>query len=102
MLDDRDRYHPRTIEELAADPIPVTLINEPLPPDNVSTLGRAKQRSLHAVVAQNLADVESLIARLELGVAVADSGRGLVRGLYVQCRRQREVLAAALRLEELE
>jgi len=40
MLDDRDRYHPRTIEELAADPIPVTLINEPLPPDNVSTLGR--------------------------------------------------------------
>ena len=101
MLDDRDRYHPRTIEELAADPIPVTLINEPLPPDNVSTRG-AKQRSLHAVVAQNLADVESLIARLELGVAVADSGRGLVRGLYVQCRRQREVLAAALRLEELE
>ena len=53
-------------------------------------------------MAQNLADVESLIARLELGVAVADSGRGLVRGLYVQCRRQREVLAAALRLEELE
>ena len=49
MLDDRDRYHPRTIEELAADPIPVTLINETLPPDNVSTLGRAKQRSLHAV-----------------------------------------------------
>ena len=27
---------------------------------------------------------------------------GLVRDLYVQCRRQREVLAAALRLEELE
>jgi hypothetical protein len=49
-----------------------------------------------------LADVESLIARLELGVAVANSGWGLVRDLYVQCRRQREVLAAALRLEELE
>ena len=69
MLDDRDRYHPRTIEELAADPIPVTLINEPLPPDNVSTLGRAKQRSLHAVVAQNLADVESLMSLLICSVA---------------------------------
>jgi len=87
---------------MADDPTPVSLINESLPPDNVSTLGRAKQRSLHAVVAQNLADVESLIAGLELRVAVADSGRGLVRDLYVQCRRQREVLAAALRLEELE
>jgi hypothetical protein len=50
-------------------------------------------------VAQNLADIESLIARLESGVRVADSGRGLIRDLYVQCRKQREVLAAALRLE---
>ena len=50
-------------------------------------------------MAQNLADVEGLIARLELGVAVAASGRGLIRDLYVQCRKQREVLVAALRLE---
>ena len=50
-------------------------------------------------MAQNLADIESLIARLESGVRVADSGRGLIRDLYVQCRKQREVLAAALRLE---
>ena len=42
---------------------------------------------------------EALIARLEVGVRVADSGRALIRELYVQCRRQREVLAAALRLE---
>jgi hypothetical protein len=50
-------------------------------------------------MAQNLADVEGLIARLEAGVGVANSGRTLVRELYVQCRRQREALAAALRLE---
>jgi hypothetical protein len=57
------------------------------------------RRSLHAIVAQNLADVEGLIARLELGVGVADSGRALVRDLYCACRRQRELLAAALCLE---
>ena len=50
MLDDLDRYHPRTIEELADDPIPVSLINEPLPPDNVRALVRPTQRSLHAVL----------------------------------------------------
>ena|SRR5215469_2637336 len=85
-----DKYRPRSFEDLAGDPTPVTLINEPVPADNVGVLVPGRQRSLHAVVAQNLADVESLIARLELGVAVADSGRGPVRDLYVQCRRQRE------------
>ena len=96
---DSDRYHPRTAEELAQDPIPRSLVSQPLPPDNVGVLVPSKQRSLHAIVAQNLADTETLIARLELGVAVADSGRAFIRELYVQCRRQREVLAAALRLE---
>ena len=33
------------------------------------------------------------------GVRTADSGRATVRDLYVQTRRQREVLAAALQLE---
>jgi hypothetical protein len=94
-----DRYHPRTFEELAADPTPVTFISEPVPPDNVGVLVPSRQRSLHAVVAQNLADVEGLIARLELGVGVADSGRALIRDLYVQSRKQREILEAALRLE---
>jgi hypothetical protein len=28
MLDDKDRYHPRRFEELAADPVPPSLINE--------------------------------------------------------------------------
>jgi hypothetical protein len=54
---------------------------------------------LHAIIAQSLADVEGLIARLEAGVGVGASGRGLIRDLYVQCRKQREVLAAVLRLE---
>jgi hypothetical protein len=94
-----DKYTPRTLDELAQDPIPVTVLNEPLPPENVGVLVPGRQRSLHAVMAQNLADVEGLIARLELGVAVATSGRGLIRDLYVQCRKQREVLSAALRLE---
>ena len=83
---------------MASDPVPVTMINEPIH-ENVGVLVPGRQRSLHAVVAQNLADIESLIARLESGVRVADSGRGLIRDLYVQCRKQREVLAAALRLE---
>ena|SRR5215469_13385828 len=97
---DRDRYHPRTVDEI--DGSGVSLLNEPLLPENVGVLVPGRQRSLHAVMAQNLKDVEGLIARLELGVAVATSGRGLIRELYVQCRKQREVLAAALRLEELE
>jgi hypothetical protein len=51
------------------------------------------------MVAQSLKETEALINRLELGVAVAGSGRALVRELYVQSRKQREVLAQALRLE---
>ena len=84
---------------MAADPIPTTIINEAVPPENVGVLVPLRQRSLHAVVAQNLKEVEGLIARLEAGVGVADSGRGLIRDLYVQSRRQREILAAVLRLE---
>jgi hypothetical protein len=99
MLDDRDRYWPRQFEEMAADQIPTTIINEVVPPDNVGVLVPTRQRSLHAVVAQNLADVENLIGRLELGVGVATSGRALIRELYVSSRRMRELLEAALRLE---
>ena len=51
---DKDRYRPRTTEELEADPIPVSLLNEPVPPDNVSTLVRPKQRSLHAVLVESV------------------------------------------------
>jgi hypothetical protein len=92
-----DKYWPRQIDEI--DGSGVSLLNEPAPLDNVGVLVPTKQRSLHAVIAQNLKDTEALIGRLELGVRVADSGRALIRDLYVQCRKQREVLAQALRLE---
>jgi len=59
----------------------------------------SQRRSLHAIIAQNLKDTEALLGRLELGVRVADSGRDLVRDLYVGCRKQRELLEAVLRLE---
>jgi hypothetical protein len=36
---DASKYWPRQFEELAGDPIPASLINEPSPPDNVSGLG---------------------------------------------------------------
>ena len=61
-----------------------------------------KARPLHAVIAETLANVELLLTQLEAGVRVADSQRGLVRDLFVATQRQRDVLAAALRLEELE
>jgi hypothetical protein len=93
------RFHPRSFEEMASDPVPVSFLNEPLPPDNVGVLVPAQARPLHAVVAQTLADVEALIARLEAGVDVANSGRGLIRDLYVQSRKQREILSAVVRLE---
>jgi len=97
-----DKYRPRSFEEMAADRVPSSLLNEPLPPDNVGVIVPAQARSLHAIIAQSLADIESLIGRLETGVRVADSQRPVIRELYVQTRRQRDVLAAALRLEELE
>ena len=46
MIDDtKSRYQPRRLEEIEANNI--SLINEPVPPDNVSTLVRPDQRSLH-------------------------------------------------------
>jgi hypothetical protein len=91
-----DRYHPAQIDEVEDRP---SFINTPLPPDNVGVLVPSQQRSLRAVIAQNLKDVEGLINRLDAGVAAADSGRVLIRELYVRCRKQREVLSAVLRLE---
>ena len=103
MLDDRDRYHPRTIEELADDPIPVSLINEPLPPDNVSALVRPKQRSLHAVLCEALMNMQALHARLEAGVHVPEAWqREVVRALYVATRNQAKALIATLELQGLE
>jgi len=80
-----------------------SLINEPLAPDNVSTLARPKQRSLHATLVESLTSMRALLQRLELGVHVPrDQQRETVRALYVQTRRQVQVLAATLELEGLE
>ena len=92
-----DKYHPWRLDEL--DPTPVTMLNRPLLPDHVGVLVSSQPRPLHAIIAQTLADTENLIARLEVGVDVAASGRELVRELYLQSRRQREMLAAAQRLD---
>jgi len=54
------------------------------------------------VIAETLANVELLLAYLESGVRVPDNQRAMVRELFVATQRQREVLSAALRVEELE
>jgi hypothetical protein len=64
------KYWPRQFEDLGSDPIPVTLINEPLPPDNVRALVRPSHRSLHAVLCEALTNMQALLARLEAGVTM--------------------------------
>jgi hypothetical protein len=84
----------------------VSLLNEPVvyrDTGEATVLRRwPRARPLHAIVAECLANVELLLGQLEAGVRVADNQRGLVRDLFVATQRQRDVLAAALRLEELE
>jgi len=94
-MHDRDRYWPRRFEELASDRTPVSWLNEPLPPDNVSALVRTKQRSLHAILVESLNSTRALLRRLELGVHVPRAEqRETVRLLYVATRHQVKALAA--------
>jgi hypothetical protein len=98
-----DRYWPRRFDELEGDRTPVTWLNEPPPPDNVSTLA-PRQRSIHAVLVENLNSTQALLTRLESGrvrVARAEQ-REVVRLLYVATRHQVKALAAVLELEGLE
>ena len=98
-----DKYRPRNFDELADDPIPVSLINEPLPPDNVRSIGRAARRSLHAVLCEALTNTQALLTRLEAGVTVPrDQQREVVRLLYVATLHQVKALAAVLELKGLE
>jgi hypothetical protein len=93
----------RRFEEMAEDPIPVSLINQPLPPDNVRTLVRPNQRPLHAVLGEALTNTQALLTRLEVGVTVPrQEQREVVRLLYVATRHQVRALAATLELEGLE
>ena len=57
-----DRYWPRQFEEMADDPIPRTLITEPVR-DDVGVVVPVRRRSLHSMLAQSLTDTESLLAR---------------------------------------
>jgi hypothetical protein len=100
MLDDRNRYWPRRFDEIEGTP--VTWLNEPVPPDNVSTLV-PRQRSIHAVLVENLNSTRALLRRLELGVRVPrQEQREIVRLLYVSTRHQVAALAAVLELDGLE
>ena len=93
----------RQLDELAGDPTPLTLINEPLPPDNVSALAQPKARSLHAVLVERLNSTQALLTRLESGVTVPrDQQREIVRLLHVATPHQVQALAACLELEGLE
>jgi hypothetical protein len=97
-----DKYSPRSFAELAGAPARVTWINEPLPPDNVSTLV-PRQRSIHAVLVENLNSTLALLARLEADVTVPrDRQREIVRLLYVATRNQAKALIATLELDGLE
>jgi len=80
-----DKYWPRTVDEMVEDPIPVTVINEPVLP-NVVALPPKAAHSLHAVLCDALTSSRGLLQRLESGVRVGREGeaRAAVRDLYVQ------------------
>jgi len=87
---------------MASDPVPVSWINEPAPPDNVTTLV-PRQRSTHALLVESLNSTKALLTRLESGVTVPrDQQREIVRLLYVATRHQVRALAATLELDGLE
>jgi hypothetical protein len=98
-----DKYRPRSFEEMASDPVPVSLINEPVLEDVRELRPGAKQRSLHAVLVEARNNTQALLQRLELGVHVARSEqREVIRLLYVATRHQVKALAAVLELDGLE
>jgi hypothetical protein len=97
-----DKYLPRSLAELAEDPIPQTFLNEPVPPDNVIPLPKPAH-SLHAVLCDALTSNRGLLQRLEAGVqAPPGEARVAVRDLYVQLRRTVQVLSRCLELPDLE
>jgi hypothetical protein len=95
------RYWPQQFDEIEGTPS--TWLNEPLPPDNVATL-MPRQRSIYAVLVENLNSTRALLTRLESGrVCVSrQEQREVIRLLYVATRHQAKALAAVLELEGLE
>jgi hypothetical protein len=95
------RYWPRRFDEI--EDTPLTWINEPVPPDNVRSIGCAARRPLHAVLCEALTNTQAVLARLEAGVTVPrQEQREVVRLLYVATRHQVKALTACLELEGLE
>jgi hypothetical protein len=87
---------------LAADPTPRNFINQPLPPDNVATLV-PRQRSIHAMLVENLNATRALLRHLQDGVIVSqDAQCEVVRLLFVATRQQLKALIATLELDGLE
>jgi hypothetical protein len=106
MMD--DKYHPRSFEEMVEDPIPTTIINEPIC-EVIELRPGQKAHSLHAVLCDALTSSRGLLQRLESGVRVGREGeaRAAVRALlcadaYVQMRRTVAVLERCLELPDLE
>jgi len=96
-----DKYRARQLEGIEGNRI--SIINEPSPPENVRTLVRPRQRSLHAVLCEAVINTQAPLARLEAGVTVPrDQQREVVRVLYVATRHQARALAATLELDGLE
>jgi hypothetical protein len=92
------KFWPCPIDEL---PDRRSLISEPLPPENVISVPKA--RSLYADLCQTLVDTQALLARLEDGVQVRHNRqREVIRSPYVATRNQVQALAAVLELDGLE
>src|SRR5262249_28489613 len=89
------RYWPQQFD--GSDPIPVSWLSEPVPPDNVRTLV-PRERSLHASLCEALASNRGLLVRLEKSGVQAPPGvaRVAARDLFVQLRRTVQALSAAL------
>ena len=97
-----DKCRPRSFVE-DPGPGPISFINEPIAPDNVSAMPLQKARSIHAVLVESLNHMRAPLVRLEAGVTVPrDQQREVVRELYVATRHQVQALAATLELEGLE
>jgi hypothetical protein len=96
-----NRYWPRQLDEIEGSP--TSLINEPALPPNVATLA-PKQRSIHAMLVENLNSTQALLTRLESGrVCVPrQEQREVLRETYVACRRLVQALEATLELEGIE
>ena len=52
-----DKYRARQLEEIEGNGI--SIINEPIPPENVRTLVRPRQRSLHAVLCEAVINTQA-------------------------------------------